>query len=82
MSNTEQQILDLELELELEKYFHSGKAATDELNEWNSDAFCQWVWDNIQRGRFRPRNFVETVSRPIVKTVSRPITSLRDTAQI
>jgi hypothetical protein len=72
MSSTEQHILDLELDLE--EYFHSGKAALDELKEWNSDAFALQVWNNIQHGRFRPDTFIETVSRP----VSRP----RDTVHL
>jgi hypothetical protein len=34
MSSTEQHILDLELDLE--EYFNSGKATLDEIKEWNS----------------------------------------------
>jgi hypothetical protein len=71
MSSTEQHILDLELDLE--EYFNSGKATLDEIKEWNSEAFAQQVWDNIQRGRFRPDTFLETVSRPVSR--------LRDTVQ-
>ena len=62
MSNTEQLILDLELDLE--EYFLSGQAVQDEHKEWNNDDYAQQVWNNIQRNRYRPDTFVETVSRP------------------